>query len=57
MVIGTQETGFEFTVGSNPETVAEGAELCIMKRADDFNLGTVKAVLFPVVHPPGDNLF
>jgi hypothetical protein len=57
VVVSAQEAGFEFPVRSNPEAVAESAELGIMARADNFDLSTVKAVFFPVVHPPGDDLF
>ena len=57
MVIRAQEAGFEFPVRSNPEAVAESAELGIMARADNFDFSPVKAVFFPVVHSPGDDLF
>jgi hypothetical protein len=57
VVVSAQEAGLEFTVRSNPEAVAESAELGIMERADNFNLSPVKKVFFPVVHPPGDDLF
>jgi hypothetical protein len=57
VVVGAQEAGLEIAVRSNPEAVAECAELCIVARADNFNLSAIQAVFFPVVHPPGDDLF
>jgi hypothetical protein len=57
VIVSAQEAGLEFPVRSNPEAVAECAELCIVARADNFDLSAIQAVFFPVVHPPGDNLF
>ena len=57
VIIRAQEAGFEFAVGSYPQAVAECAELRIVERADNFNLGTIEAVLFPVVHPSRNDLF
>jgi hypothetical protein len=57
VVVSAQEAGLEFPIRSNPEAVAESAELRVMARADNFDLSAVKAVFFPVVHSPGDDLF
>ena len=51
MVVRPQQAGFEFAIRGNPEPVAVGAEFGVVERAHDLDLGTVKTILFPVVHP------
>ena len=57
MIVRTHEAGLEFAVRGDPEPGAVGAELGIVDRAHDLDLGPVKAVFFPVMHPQGHDLF
>ena len=56
MIIGPQEAGFKFPVGSNAEPVTICAELGIMQRSHNLNFGTINAIFFPVMHPSGKHL-
>jgi hypothetical protein len=57
VVVRPQQAWLEFPVRSKPQAVAERTELGVVERPDHLHFGPVKAILFPVVHAAGDDLF
>ena len=57
MVVRPQQAGLEVAIRGYPEPVAECTELGVVQRAHDLHLGTIKTILFAVVHPAGEDLF
>jgi hypothetical protein len=57
MVVRPQQAWLEFAIRGYPEPVAERTELGVVQRTHDLHLGTIKTVLFAVVHPAGEDLF
>ena len=55
VIVISQETWLQFSVGGYSQAVAVSAELRVVLWAHDLNLRSVETVLFPVVHPPGDD--
>ena len=55
MVVRPKQAGLQLPVRCHAEPVAECTELGIVTWADDLDFSTVKAVLFPVMHPSGDD--
>jgi hypothetical protein len=56
VIIGSQETGFKFPVGSDAEPVAVSTKLGVVQRSHNLNLGTTNAIFFPVMHSSGEDL-